>query len=162
MLSKGQSLLELVIVIAVAIIVVGALTSATIFSLRNANLSKNQLQATKYAQEGLEKVRSLRERNGVVIANFGTSTTKFSELWNVKLSETCAIPCIVNFLLDSVNNSLTQNNAAEDLGGSFHRWVKITDDSATFQSKKTVTVVVTWVDFSGTHESRLTTFLRKL
>lgn len=163
MSNKGQSLLELVIVIAVAIIVIAALTSATISSLRNANFSKNQLQATKFAQEGLEKVRSIRDRDGFVIANFGSSTTKFSELWSVKLSETCAIPCLVNFLLDPLNNSLTQNNStAEDLGGSFQRWVKMTDDSTTFQSKKTITVIVTWVDFAGSHESRLTTYLRKI
>jgi DNA-binding NarL/FixJ family response regulator len=44
----------------VAIIVVGALTFATIASLRNAQFSQNQAQATKLAQEGLEKVKSLK------------------------------------------------------------------------------------------------------
>lgn len=164
MLSKGQSLLELVIVIAVAIIVIGALTSATISSLRNANLSKNQLQATKFAQEGLEKVRSIRDRDGTVTTPFGGSTTKFSELWNIKLYETCnPQPCDVNFLLDSVNNSLLQNNTAfENLGDGFQRRIRITDDSSAYQNKKTVTVLVSWVDFAGTHQSHLITYLRKI
>lgn len=164
MSTKGQSLLELVIVIAVAIIVISALTSATISSLRNANFSKNQLQATKFAQEGLEKVRSIRERNGLVLANFGTATTKFSDLWNIRLFDTCLPPpCNVNFLLDPVFNSLKQDDTAfETLTGDFQRSVKITDEPATYQTKKNITIIVSWIDVTGSHQSKLTTYLRKI
>lgn len=162
MLSKGQSLLELVIVMAVAITVIGALTVVTISSLRNANLSKSELQATKYAQEGIEKIRSIRDRNGTVNTNFGTPTNKFSQLWGIQLNTTLCTPQPCNFLLDSLN-TLTQNNTAfENLSGSFERRIKITDESSSYQNQKTVTVLVNWIDFSGSHESHLTTILRKI
>ena len=160
--EKGQSLLELIIVVALALMVIAALTFATITSLRNAYLSKSSLQATKFAQEGIEKVRSIRDRDGSVSAGFNGGTNKFSQLWGIKLYEVC-IPSPCNFLLDPLNNNLSQNNtAAEDLGDSFKRSVKISDDTSSYQDKKEVTVIVNWVDFSGTHESRLTTYLRKI
>lgn len=163
MLNKGQSLLELIIVMAVAIIVVGALTVVTISALRNANLSKNQLQATKFAQEGMEKVRSIRDRDGTVITNFGgVPRDKFFQLWDVKLIDVCTPqPC--NFLLNSSDNILTQNNTTfESLEGGFERRIKITDDNQTWQNRKTITVLVNWVDFAGTHESHLKTILGRI
>jgi len=65
--NNGQTLLELVVVIAVIIIVVGALTFATIASLRNASFSQNQVQATKLAQEAIERVRIGRDRNKNIV-----------------------------------------------------------------------------------------------
>lgn len=70
--EKGQSLLELVVSIAIAILVLGALTFAIITSLRNASFASNQAQATKLAQEGLENVRSTRDRGGAL--NIGINT----------------------------------------------------------------------------------------
>lgn len=163
MLNKGQSLLELVIVMGVAVVVVGALTVVTISSLRNANLSKSELQATKFAQEGIEKVRSIRDRDGGVITNFnGVPTNKFSQLWGIQINSVCTpLPC--NFLLNSLNNTLTQTNTnSESLAGGFERRIKITDNNTTYSNIKTVTVLVNWIDFAGTHESHLTTYLRKI
>lgn len=64
---KGQTLLELVAVVAVVIIVVVALTFATISSLRNSQFAQAQAQATKLAQEGIERVRAGRDRNSCII-----------------------------------------------------------------------------------------------
>ncbi len=102
--EKGQSLMELVVVIAVMVVVIGALTFATIASLRNAQFSKNQAQATKLAQEGLEWVRTGRDRNSCIK---GLSTPPDSEyswngnssdpncagegsIWNYRISGDCA------------------------------------------------------------------------
>lgn len=160
--ERGQSLLELIIVVGLALMVIAALTFATITSLRNAYLSQSSLQATKFAQQGVEKVRSIRDRDGSVLTSFNGGTNKFSQLWSIKLYEVCLpLPC--NFLLNPVNNSLSQQtSAAEDLGGGFKRAVKIADDASSYQNKKTVTIIVNWTDFSGTHESRLTTYLRRI
>lgn len=163
MSDKGQSLMELMIVIAVGLIVFAALTFATITSLRNAHFSRNQLQATKYAQEGVEKVRSIRDRDGSVVANFGTPITKFSQLWGVKLYEACnPQPCQVNFLLDPINNILTYDNNTEDLGDSFQRRIIMTDNPTDYSTKKTIIILVSWVDFAGSHQSKLATYLRKI
>lgn len=80
--ENGQSLLELVIVIAVMVVVIGALTFATIASLRNAQFSKNQAQATKLAQEGLEWVRTGRDRNKSISNLPSTQLGTFVTSWN--------------------------------------------------------------------------------
>lgn len=158
---KGQTLMEVVVAVAVGILVVAALVFATIFSLRNANFAKNQAQSTKFAQEGIEQVRSIRDRDGAVFfTHSGGSTSKFSDLWSVRLSDSCT-PCF--FTLVSSSNNLNQAAAQsfETLTNAMQRQVQISDD-VNFDKEKTITVVVKWSDFAGPHESKLTTVLRKL
>lgn len=62
-MEKGQSLIEVLVGLATASIIVGAITVATLSSLNNAVFSKNQNLATQYAQQGVEIVRSVRDRN---------------------------------------------------------------------------------------------------
>ena len=61
--ASGQSLVEMVVAIAVVLIVIVALVAVTTVSVRNASFSRNQALATKYAQEAIEKVRAYREQN---------------------------------------------------------------------------------------------------
>lgn len=58
--EEGQSLIEVVIALAVAIVAILALVRATVTSIRNADFARNRALATKYAQEALEKVRSYK------------------------------------------------------------------------------------------------------
>lgn len=59
----GQSLLEVLVAMAVAILVVGGLVLVVIVAVKNASFAKNQALATKYAQGEMENVRSLRDTN---------------------------------------------------------------------------------------------------
>ena len=59
----GQSLLEVMVALAVSTLVLTSLVSAVVVSVRNARFAKNQSLATKYAQEGIEKVRIYRDQN---------------------------------------------------------------------------------------------------
>lgn len=171
--EKGQTLLEVIAAAAVGILVVSALTFATIFSLRNATFAKNSTQATKLAQEGIERVRSIRDRDSAISTDIdypGSSRKidKFSELFSVDLAHTICntikdnqpvdSPCYFGF--DSGN--LTKPMIVDETIDSFKRRVLIGDQTATKGSEKTVTLLVTWTDFAGPHESRLTTILRKL
>lgn len=61
-MQKGQSLIEVLVGLATAVLIMGAITTATISALNNAVYSKNQNLATNYAQQGLEIVRNLRDR----------------------------------------------------------------------------------------------------
>lgn len=61
--NQGQSLIEMVVAVAVVILVVLTLVVATTISIRNAAFSRNQSLATKYAQEGIEKVRAYRDQS---------------------------------------------------------------------------------------------------
>lgn len=62
-MEKGQSLIEVLVGLATAVLIIGAITVATISALNNAVYSKNQNLATNYAQQGIEIVRNLRDRN---------------------------------------------------------------------------------------------------
>lgn len=170
--EKGQTLLELVVVVSVCVLVVSALVFATIASLRNAQFAKNQAQATKLAQEGIERVRVGRDRNSAVTIP-GTSILSWNgdglnagtSLWENQITDNCgssSLPtyCYLNVLPDGILNYAGVSKDipanAEVISPVFKRAVIIADDSS---SSKRVTVVVQWRDFSGSHESRLTTIL---
>ncbi|MDO8576947.1 MAG: prepilin-type N-terminal cleavage/methylation domain-containing protein [Candidatus Daviesbacteria bacterium] len=158
--EAGQSLIEVIVAVTVGILVVSALTFATIFSLRNASFAKNSAQATKLAQEGIEKVRTIRDRDGSVIFTAGnTTTSKFSDLWGVQMSTSCT-PCYF-----SLSNGLNPSVAAnfDDLGNGLQRQIQISEEAnVDWRSQKKITVVVKWSDFAGSHESKLVTILRRL
>lgn len=170
--QQGQSLMELIVVITVVVFVVGALTFATIASLRNAAFAQNQAQATKLAQEGIEKVRSVRDRDSLIRTDIDYSSSsplrninKFSELYSVELAHAICntvagdTPCYFRF--DS--GILTKvTNVDFETTGSLKRQILIGDQTSSTDTQKTVTVIVQWTDFSGPHESKLTTILRKL
>lgn len=60
---KGQTLIEALAALAVAVTVVSAITIAALQALNNAQYSKNQNLATAYAQEGMEIVRQIRNKS---------------------------------------------------------------------------------------------------
>src|ERR1035437_1247949 len=60
---RGQSLIEVVLGLTVAVIIMTAITTVVINSLQNAEFSKNQNLAEQYAQEGIEQMRNLRDSN---------------------------------------------------------------------------------------------------
>lgn len=168
--EKAQTLLELTIVIAVAVLVIGALTFATIGSLRNASFAKNQSQATKLAQEGIEKIRSIRDRNtNIQTLNIGGSPSliPFMDLYNSFIShDYCSdAPCYFK-LVSGVLNQVPGEKDYETIPGGFSRQVQIFDKQSCppttncFKAQKEITVIVTWIDFSGVHQSKLTTYLR--
>lgn len=150
--------------ITVASLVVGALTFATISSLRNAQFSKNQTQSTKLAQAGLEAVRNIRSKDGTVTFTYaGGTTAKFSDLWAIPggMNSSCS-PCY--FKLDHNNLTLTGVTAVtfETLPGNLERQVQIWDKASSASVEKTISVIVRWSDFAGTHQSQLTSILRKI
>ncbi len=157
--ETGQTLLEVIVAATVGILVVSALTFAVIFSLRNASFAKNQAQATKLAQEGIEKVRSISDRDeaGTVIYQYnpGLYTSKFSDLWGVYFN--CPLNCYYYFNSSGILTGGTASNSETIV--SFKRQILIEDQSLEL---KKITAVVIWSDFAGSHESKLTTILRKL
>jgi len=63
MKEKGQSLIEMVIALAVTLVAIVALVQVSVTAIRNANFAKNQTLATNYAQAVVEKVRAYRDEN---------------------------------------------------------------------------------------------------
>lgn len=177
--EKGQSLIEVIVAATVGILVVTALTFATIFSLRNANFAKNSEQATKLAQEGIERLRTGRDRNAKIINLVSSDCSNVSSwngdatgnpIWDCKIYAICGsgLNCYFRFSSVSSNNInfLTSSadfpSSAENIDPMFKRAIIIADDVASYFSQKTVTVIVRWSDFAGAHESKLSTILGKL
>ncbi|MBI2314651.1 prepilin-type N-terminal cleavage/methylation domain-containing protein [Candidatus Daviesbacteria bacterium] len=181
--ERGQSLLEVIIAMTVGILVVTALVFATIFSLRNAQFAKNSAQATKLAQEGIERVRSGRDKNVQInlvsttdcptsgnAVNSWDGSDSGSPIWNCKIHDSYGSGgnAYFKFIFTSLNLEFVDTNAdfpsaPEEIPQSiFKRIIILSDDASTYSTEKKVTVLVRWTDFAGPHESRLTTILRKL
>ena len=61
--ENGQSLIEVLVALAVMVIVILALVRVTTVSIRNATFAKNRALATKYAQEWMEQTRKERDES---------------------------------------------------------------------------------------------------
>lgn len=176
--QTGQTLIELLVVITIVIIIVGALVFGIIASIRNASFAKNQAQATKYAQEGIERVRAGRDRNDVIsippspVTNWNGNGNAGTDIWSYQIYNGCGSPApnicylklsaISGGALTWIATANTFPSSYAEPVGQFKRAVILSDNSATYGVEKTVTVLVTWTDVSGSHESRLTTVLRKI
>lgn len=176
--QAGQTLIEVIVVITVGLLVVSALTFATLFSLRNAKFSQNQNQATKLAQEGIERVRAERDRNSQILGlspSLPTSSWGSQNFWDYHISGSgdCGGGILFKFIGNNIGGGITylscdpgnyfELHPETDTGTNpFQRGIIINDDWSTYTFQKKATVIVKWRDSTGSHESKLTTFLRKL
>ena len=165
--SYGESLLEITISIGIALIIASGLVISTVNGLRNSQFSKNQIQATKFAQEGVDRVKAIRDRNCPVIVG-GTSYLWFNDavttqplVWNVPasvISQDPLMPTNFQASLTTTTCELRQDTAAETItNSSFTRKILIFKNAST--SSLQVTVDVAWNDASGAHSSKLVTIL---
>jgi type II secretory pathway pseudopilin PulG len=164
----GQSLLELIVVIAVGIIIITALVLSSISSLRNSQLAKNQAQATRLAQEGMETLRILRDRDGTVNSGLSCSSApcRFNTDWAIIFA--CAAPSGCYYKITGSGNALSPAAAPSDYETfltnvnlrNFQRIVQVLDGQDAGEKK--FTTIVKWTDFAGEHQSIQSTILRKL
>lgn len=93
--EKGQSLVEVIVALAVALIVILALVRVTVTSIHNASFAKNQALATQYAQEGMEKIRAYRDQNdwSTFVANCDATLNSFVPPPPFSLSPTTGCTC---------------------------------------------------------------------
>jgi type II secretory pathway pseudopilin PulG len=179
--QQGQTLIEVLIALTVGVLILGALVIATIVSIRNAQFSQNQLQATKFAQEGIDLVRTIRNRN-LKVESASPPFSTFIDLWTyspgfgscgyVKLGS-CTNNAFLGYFKivpDAFNptgklirgNTITE--VSETVGGQFSRFILIEDQSSpvnTRETEKKITVIVRWKDTSGNHESNIQTILTR-
>jgi len=124
--EKGQTLLEAMIGLGVAIVVVSAIVVAIISSLNNTQFSKNQNLANHYAQEGMEIVRKIRDSS-----------------WSVFLGYNSTYYCL---LQNSVTPTLRGANGCSQNVGIFVREIDIEHASSSCNGASRVTTVVSWSD----------------
>jgi Tfp pilus assembly protein PilV len=161
--QKGQSLIEVVIALSIAIIVAVAFTNVTITSVRNAQFAKNQNLATKYAQQTIEYLRAIRDQDRVISAS---PVENWSDLWEVNLGTTGQC-----YNLDKSNIQLTEavscttDAVIQDKSGTdtmFMRRIKISDDGTVAgKDRKTIDITVYWNDSKGQHSAVVSTYLTR-
>lgn len=171
--DNGQALLEVAVTIGVATIIIAALAITTVIGLRNSQFAQNQAQATKLAQEAIEKVKTMKNRDIPICIGSAPYTlyywdeSNLSNVWgrtfgtyNPLSSPPCA-DCI--FKLQSTPNcGLVQTPQASPeslLDSKFERIVLVEEEGALSNKQKKITAQVSWKDSAGTHESKLITIL---
>jgi type II secretory pathway pseudopilin PulG len=159
--NNGQSLVEVVVSLALAILVLGGLINAVVASLRNSSYAKNQAQATKLAQQRMEWMRINRD-------TYGWSTFPKLEGTQTYVSGGCY----------SISNSPPVLNKFNDFGCSgtdpvlistpgFAEKISILDIDCGSGDicRKQVTISVFWTDgscqTSYCHKSELISFLSR-
>ena len=67
--NLGQSIIEVIVALALIAAVILGLVKVTITSINNAGFARDQRAATKYAQEGIENARKCKEENEAAFWN---------------------------------------------------------------------------------------------
>lgn len=130
--NSGQTLIEIILALSVAVAIITGITFAITSSLKNATFTKNQNLASFYAQQGIEVVRAIRDR----------SWTSFT-----------SIPGGPNFCLPENSTELVSRSGPDCDGegnvGIFIREIKLNNNSADCtagEGNTKATVFVKWSD----------------
>ncbi len=131
---SGQSLIEVIVSVGIAVVLAIAVISASLVSNKTARTAKTSTQATKLAEEYIEQIRVFRDRKG------------YSALSNEPTCYRINMPDP-----DPTNWSLTTSGCPQTVNQSgidFSRSLIIADGSSA--NTKLITAKVTWVDSGGT------------
>ncbi len=132
--QRGQSLIEVVVAVGVVVILVTGLIVGTTSALKTSQYGRTKSQAIKYAQEGMELTRQLRN-------NGWTTFAGRSGLW----------------CLDKVGGwTQGAGTCPVNIDNLFTRSATFTWNVAS--SRMEVTVNVSWSDGGGLHDTQLTTY----
>jgi len=122
--KSGQSIVEVIVALALIAMVVLGLVKVTVNSINNATFARDQRAATKYAQEGIENARKCKEENEVAFWNKSCPT--LSQPTDTKFTRTITYTIIedkqkMNVLVEvSWNDS--KGNHKSSLTTNLTRW----------------------------------------
>lgn len=137
--NRGQTLIELIMALGAGVLIVIAIIGGVVAAGKNSQFAKNQSLATRYAQEGVELIRSQRDKLG----------------WSTLYADYSGKPqCIAGGGIFSDKGNSCGNNVAT----IFSRDATFIDDTGN-GTKLSISVTVSWQDSSGTHQSTQTTLL---
>jgi type II secretory pathway pseudopilin PulG len=136
---SGQSLVEILVALGVALLVIVALIRATAISMKGSGFSKAQATGTRYAQEAIEWIRGQRDEGWSNLAS-RTPDTGFATYC---LSDLSSWP------------ASSGECAYYSLDGKYKREAVLTDEEG---GKIGVEVTVKWLEVGGERQSRLNTY----
>lgn len=145
--SRGQSLFEVVIALAISALIIVSLVSLVSSSIRNTTFSKNKTLAARYAQEGTEWLRGQRDED---IATFKTNT--LTPIWCFKdLSFSIVGPCGTGDEIDGTpfKREIVFSSTSVNVGGVNKIVIQadvsvVWEDSQGFHEVKSATNFVDW------------------
>jgi len=134
LLNSGQSLIELLVALTLIMLVVVAVVGLAAVSIKTSYFAKRETTAKRYAEEAMEWLREQKKSNWTDFL-FAKSTTTGQKYCFNSLSWPSVGACTTTF------------------GGIYKREATLSRSSD--NKNVTVTVVVSWSDSSGTHETKL-------
>lgn len=138
--QKGQSLLEVIVVIGVVLVLVTGLLVATTSSLQAVRYAKEKSQGVKYAQEAIEITRNLRNSGWAAFqVRSGVWCLNSTDAWVQSLDTTC--PYEINNL--------------------FSRAVLFAWNDQVVPQRMEITVTISWLDGTVVHNTKLETYFYK-
>lgn len=143
--QSGQSLIEMVVALGLAIVIVGAIASLTVNGLRNASQSQNQTVATKLAQQVMDQVKSDGNQN-CTVENGSPNQFWGTTFSGNKFAITTGAYCLTTTGTSSSFSSPDDNLYTYDI------WI---NEVAAPNPLKEITVHVNWTDTTGTHYAEL-------
>lgn len=163
--EKGMGLVETIAALGIAIMVITALVSLAIFTLRTSQNSKFLLQGSKLANEGVERVRAYRESMvwGTFVNNLRECddglTDRCSVIWNgssyvfssTSPSNVEVISYDATSTLEDVTRSFRAFDPADDPTGTAANTISGTEDLIRLE------VVVSWAIGGQTKTARIYT-----
>lgn len=132
---SGQSLIEVVVALAVVSLLAIALITSTLITQKTSRNAANETQATKLGQQNIEQVRVFRDRKGFSVLGNGSCFT---------LNTTNAEPTL--WSMDACSGATANGEVLTLSNTVFTRKIAI----STFGTSKQVTVTVTWQDAGNT------------
>ncbi len=165
----GQSILEVAVSLGLIMVIVTILTVTTINGLKNSQFAKNQILASSYAEQAIELVKSVRQRDCPVTitdTSLGTNRDYYwsdrsnghTIIWEYVTSNPLPEGNTYAFTINTgtgVNCKALQNNTTaggETLNTVFNRKIKLERlDTSVNRNVIRVTATVNWSDYSGNH-----------
>src|SRR4030043_1679287 len=147
MISRGQSLIEVIVSMGIAVLLAVALITTSLITQKGSRSARNNLQATKLVQQYIEQIKVFREKQG------------FSSLINGCGKLNTADPDPKNWVWDhevcpggTITDPLTLDKT------EFTRKLEI---STYTTNTKLITVTVTWNESNGLQTVQNKTYLSK-
>lgn len=138
-LHAGFTLIEIVVAVGLIAMLVVALVSLSSISVIGVQQARTQSSATQLAQQEMELIRAFRDKNGVEAL-------------------TCTGSCFIAANLSAVqpnSESIPSGVPGVNFTRSFQVQGSTNCQNADGGTKKLVTVIVSWTDAKGTHQSNL-------
>jgi Tfp pilus assembly protein PilV len=155
--EQGQSLVEVIVALSIAIVVVVAFSNVTLSAIRDSQFAKNQNSATRIAQKTLELVRAVRDQDNDV-----DNSTPWNDLWGNSILAGGKCYSLNESTVTLSPVASCADTADVDLDGVFKRKIMLTSSgscSGGVCPAISVYVKVTWTDGRGTHVAEANTTL---